>query len=252
MLNQPGGFRVSDADPASHSITQDPNKYQWVLRGWYNIADGKYYDVTENYAIATVSSENLNVFYADWGAAPENYNQTLNNPIQTADTSSFVTIGVWDYNEMYNLNSAKAYKVDGDRYLQQPRNTIESEEWYYDKWNEYVQFVDNTDSSNCWQYGTLGNKQGRGAHDDTYGWSNYSGMTPRFGIAGTVGQTTNARVLQDLFDTSNEPGTGVTYVGEANYLFSYDPDRKMYSYDSDENGAVYNQSEQRFYVADRP
>lgn len=250
--DQLGGFRVSDAegDSVSHSIIQGNDKYQWVLRGWVNIADGSYYDVTEGPATATVSRDKLDVFYADWAPAPENYNHTIANPIDTADTSSFVSIGMWDYNELYNLKYSTPYKVDDDSGKYEPRDSLQSEEWYVNRSGDpNVLFVDNTDSGNAWQYGTLGDAQGRGG---TNQWSNYSGNQPRSGIVGAWGQETSGRVLQDLFDTSNTPGSGVTYLGQSNYLFTYDDDRKLYSYDSDENGAVYNQNEHRFYVADAP
>lgn len=255
------GFRVSDEEPAgtNHTITQDQNKYQWVLRGWVNIADEnndgnfEYYDVTDGPVTVTVSRDKLDVFYADWEAKEYDYTIRPEDRIETVDTSSFVKMGVWDYNELYNLNTSTAYKVDGDARFFQPRDSLESEEWYINhtvvNGGDFVQFVDNTDERNCWAYGTLGNNQDRGRVDENQ-WSNYSGNTPRFGITGEWGQPSSTHVLGDLFDTSNTPGSGVTYLGEANYLFSYDPDKKMYSYDSDDNGAVYNRSEQRFYVAD--
>lgn len=258
-LTKDGGFSVSDADPSKHSIVQDPNKPQWVLRGWVNIADDnndgvfEYYDVTKGPVTATVNREKLDVFYADWASA--NYDYTITDPINTADTSGFIKIGVWDYNELYNLKTATTYKVDADNREYQPRDTIENEEWYINhttlQGGDFVQFVDNTDSSKCWQYGTLGNTQDRGREDENQ-WSNYSGWTPRWGIAGNWGQEASTGVIEALFDTSNTPGSGVTYLGQANYLFSYDPDKKKYSYDSEINGAVYNKSQQRFFVANAP
>ena len=253
------GFRVSEAEDVntSHTILQDPNKPQYKLVGWVNIADEdnngqfEYYNVKDGPATVTVSRDNLDVFYADW--VPVSYDHTFGNLKQdVVDTSSFVKIGMWDYNELYNLNTSTAYKVDQDARRYQPRDTLAQEEWYINhtvvNGGDFVQFVDNTAPSSCWQYGTIGNTQDRGREDENR-WSNYNGWAPRFGIVGQIGQETSTHVIGDLFDTSNTPGSGVYYLGEGNYLFSYDASRKRYSFDSQTNGAVYNQTDERFYVS---
>lgn len=241
---QLGSFSVSDADSVTHSITQDPDKYQLVLHGWINIATGEYYDVTGGPVTATVSQENLNVFYADWWAADYSYTIPESQRADTVDTSSFVTIKMWDYNEMFNLHGSDVWKVDGDQRRYIPRDSLESEEWYI-KNGPYFQFVDNTDPANCWQYGTLGNTQDRGRYNQ---WSNYS-YSGTLGILGDQGQVPNTGVLESLFPANVTPGSGVNYLGNGNYLFSYDENTRTYSYDSSRNAAVYNQNDQRFYVS---
>ena len=264
--DQLGSFKVSDLD-TTHSISQDPDKYQWELHGWVNIATGEYYDVTGGPATATVNRDSLDVFYADWWAADYSYSLPESQQIQTADTSDFATIKMWDYNELYNLRNSTPYRVDGDSARFMERDSIESEEWYiqpqrnldgspvtyydYGKGRnqsvqgDYFQFVDNTDSGNCWQYGTLGNQQGRNGGNQ---WSNYV-WNGSLGILGTQGQVPSTGVLESLFPENVTPGSGVNCLGQGNYLFSYDPAAKVYSYDSSVNAAVYNQHDQRFYVS---
>ena len=246
--DQLGSFSVSSADSVTHSITQYPNKYQWKLHGWVNIATGVYYDVTNGPVSVAVSRDNLNVFYADWWAADYNYTIPEAQRADTVDTSSFVNIKMWDYNEMYNLRNSTAYKPDGDAGYHTPRNSIESEEWYIDGGSVF-QFVDNTDSGNCWQYGSLGNTQWRNRYNPN--WSLYDG-TGILNILGTQGQVPSTGVLESLFPASVTPGSGVNYLGQGNYLFSYNETTKTYSYDSNYNGAVYNQSEGKFYVSTSP
>lgn len=52
-----------------------------------------------------------------------------------------------------------------------------------------------------------------------------------------------------LFDPTEE-ALGVHYVGTGDYLFSFDSSTGYYTFDSSQDTAVYNQSEQRFYVYD--
>lgn len=249
-----GDFTVSSAESVHHSITQDPDKYHWVLKGWVNIATNEYYDVSSGQpAYAIVSNENLNVFYADWVAEEYDYTLREEDILETKDTSDFISIKMFDYNELYNLPGASAYKIDGNQYTFTPRDSLRNEEWYIHQTEsgqgDFVLFVDNTDSSNAWQYGTLGNTQGR--EGGNY-WSNYSGQVPREGIVGEKGEVPDNGVLESLFSESNSPGTGVTYLGTSNYLFSYNEELQEYSYDSALNGAVYNKEEGRFYVATTP
>ena len=248
--DQLGSFNVSSADPNTHSITQDPSKYQWVLHGWVNIATGEYYDTRNGPVTATVNQDSLNVFYADWWAA--NYDYSYENTIDTADTSGFADIKVWDYNELFNLTSSTPWSVDHDANQFIPRTTLQSEEWYITQVNghqgDYFQFVDNTDSANCWQYGTLGNQQGRNGGNQ---WSNYI-WDGSLGILGTWGQEPSTGVLESLFPNAVTAGSGVNYLGQGNYLFTYNPQTKTYSYDSDHNGAVYSQGDGRFYVSNSP
>ena len=248
--NQLSNFRVSDVDTEKHSIVQDSGKYQWELHGWVNIATREYYDVTNGPVTATVSKDDLNVFYADWWPVNANYNYTIpeDQRADTVDTSSFVNIKMWDYNELYNLHNSDVWKVDGDSRRYIPRDSIESEEWYI-KGGPYFQFVDNTDPGNCWQYGTLGNTQDRGRYGNA--WSNYSN-NGIIGILGEQGQAPSTGVLESLFPGTVSAGSGVQYIGQSNYLFSYDPATKQYSYDSAKNGVVYNRNEERFYVVNSP
>ena len=248
--SQLSSFKVSDTEPegTKHSIVQSSDKYQWILHGWYDIATKKYYDTTNGPATVTINQGELNVFYADWWAANYNYTVPEGQLTDTEDTSDFVTIKMWDYNEIFNLRNSTAYKPDGDSGRFIPRDSVQSEEWYIDGSSKF-QFVDNTDGSNCWQYGTLGNTQWRNRYE--INWSVYDG-TGILGILGSQGASPSTGVLESLFPETVTPGSGVNYLGQGNYLFKYDETTKKYSYDSDVNGAVYNQSAQRFYVSSSP
>lgn len=65
---------------------------------------------------------------ADWWAADYSYTIPEAQCADTVDTSSFVTIKMWDYNEMFNLHGSDLWKVDGDarRYIPRDIFTVEN------------------------------------------------------------------------------------------------------------------------------
>ncbi|MCD7745644.1 MAG: fibro-slime domain-containing protein [Lachnospiraceae bacterium] len=258
-INSSDAFTVVDEVGSYEAITvslSPESQYEYELVGWINIATGEYYDVSGGSVTAEVDLENKNVFYADWIAASYDHsgNGTL---VDTADTSSFVTIRMFDYNELFDLYSAtlaqtsvtsESWAVAGAMYETPILTNLVSSLTKID--NSAIVFFDTSNTT-----GTLENVSGRASSAPNYWTKNVSSVQnanlPYQGIVGKF-EATNAssEIVTRLFDTSG--GTlGVTYVGEANYLFSYNDKTGYYSYDSDSNAAVYNQSQKRFYVYDK-
>ncbi len=216
---------------------QSPTKYKYKIRGWFDVAGGKYYAPGDEIIV-----DRHMVFYPDW--VPETYDLGLYNEYThpTESTSNFVTVKLFDYNTLINANSSTvSVSVDANGH---------SETWSlatsgkgasgYDALG--VVFVD-YDAG-----GDLTYVNNRGTIN-----TNQDGVTT--GIC-------NSRLLEMLFGEDNamssETGTGVlgkTYVGEGDYFFRFEDDPSSahygyYFYDSKLNAASYNQSEQRFYVYD--
>ncbi|MCD8074676.1 MAG: fibro-slime domain-containing protein [Lachnospiraceae bacterium] len=230
--------------------------YDYKLVGWINIATGEYYCVEDGSTTAEVDLSNANVFYADWIAESYDVGSSSDSDlISTADTSSFVKIYMFDYNELFNLYSASLTQTG-----------VTAETW--------------ADSGNLYETPLLGNDADSltrlapsflFANNGTGGTGVLANIDPRkdWNNNHTSSVTTydnfeitskNSAILQKLFDTSagnTGDDLGVYYVGEANYLFSYDDDPTSstygyYSYDSSQNAAAYNQTESRFYVYSSP
>lgn len=230
--------------------------YDYKLVGWINIATGEYYCVEDGSITAEVDLSNANVFYADWIAESYDVGSSSDSDlISTADTSSFVKIYMFDYNELFNLYSASLTQTG-----------VTTETWA-DSGNLYETPLLGNDADSLTRLapsflfanngtgggGVLANIDGR----NTWNVNQNSSVTYAsiFEIA-----SQDAAILQKLFDTSagnTGDDLGVYYVGEANYLFSYDDDPTSatygyYSYDSSQNAAAYNQTESRFYVYSSP
>jgi len=371
------GFAIHDSDN-THTVTQEGAIYVKKLMGWYNIATGKYYDVTYGPVKIDISNNDFNVFYADWQAADYNYGprnakftinsiklvpksgegETINvglsdnnvafhsaekinyndseNKVdielsyrysglgiayyfntdkstvdlsqynvvlnitsdkdygmvfdaktniqnsdywgnsstnaaksvyrsitsgtneytisfdnldgeQTAntqalfikyntyfskgtDTNSFITTNVFDYSVLAGIGSATAKQSGTSSELWNAQNNIEG----------HVLFVDNADIINGSYSGSLSYPRGQG------GKNIYTGVKPYYGD-----DMPDNMLLNNLFNPeTNLPG--VYYVGQGNYLFTYDSNTHSYEYDSEKTGAVYSQDDQRFYVYDQP
>ncbi|MCD8083106.1 MAG: fibro-slime domain-containing protein, partial [Clostridiales bacterium] len=241
--------------------------YNYRLVGWYNIATGDYYDVEYNesgsYVTVDVDLSKNNVFYADWIAESYDYGSSSNgNLIETKDTSSFVQIHMFDYNELFNLysttltqngTSSESWSDSGNLYKTPPLALENTPERLA---NSFI-FLNNGTNK-----GVAPNNNGTGLigfPSDLKGWNIFTGNSASKGngnlpYQGIVSSTDDA-VLSKLYDQS--AGTtgddlGVYYVGEGNYLFSYDDTTGYYSYDSEEHAASYNRTDGRFYVYDSP
>ena len=214
--------------------TSAGNNSKYSLNGWYDINSKKWYAPGERVQV----SDNT-VFYADW--IKRSYDLTQNGTLAAgqANTSSFVTTDVFDYNELINTyhgavlsNSSVTSYSHSETWRDTGGNSFLFMNWY---------------NQNVHGYGSLG-----AANNLTNGRNAFvSGL----GVTKNIITSESDQILTDLFDT--EDGLGKTYLGNGNNLFLYDESGTTesrgfgtgyYYYDSDYNGADYNQSEQRFYV----
>lgn len=227
-------------DPKTYTIPRETD-YNYVLKGWYNIATGMYYNVSSGPVTATIDMYDgngnpiQNVFYADWEVADYDLGEEREGTEYNAvSTKSFVTTKIFDYNELANLTSL---------YVTQ-NGTVLKETWT-DKTTD-----SSTNLSSFLLYnpthtvGTIGNA----IDSNTWNQTNQNADT-----AGKWNITSPSNVLLQKFFTENGTQLGVKYVGTGDYLFHkiIDADgNEYYEYDSSLNAASYNQKDSRFYVWD--
>ena len=92
--------------PEKNAVLPDtwegPHEYDYVLRGWYDIVNGVYYE-----AGATV--ENLEagvIFYADWRARTYDVGKNEEGKVSnTVSTDHFITTRMYDYGVLFNMYS---------------------------------------------------------------------------------------------------------------------------------------------------
>ncbi|MCD8148073.1 MAG: fibro-slime domain-containing protein [Clostridiales bacterium] len=255
-------FTVVEGASSADTVTVDLGeeaKYDYKLVGWINIATGDYYNVEDGSVAATVDLDDDNVFYADWIADTYDCVGDEGTVIETADTSSFVTIRMFDFSELFNLYSASL-----------TQSGISSEKWsdsgsFYDSallTNDAGDLTSLGYSFIFFNTGTYKSSGALGLPADRFNWNYWTGRngTPAAYLDGAYSGLFDEDIISKLYSTSagnTADDLGTYYVGEANYLFSYDSDSSsstygFYSYDSSENAAVYQQSESRFYVYDSP
>lgn len=233
----------------AHSITlptewASPVKYNYKLRGWYDVTNNRYYAPGTD-----VQIYGNTVFYADWVAASYDFGQLNSQVSNTVSTKDFVTVRMFDYSVLFNVQSER---VD---------------------WNRST--VNSNSHTEVWQLITSGNNPyngqptlnyifrdwDRGDEDISYPVGTNAVNNPT--DAGSVYPGLYSKHLANLlFGTDNsfnpQTGSGVIgkqYLGTADHLFHFasdpnDPHYGYYYYDSVYNAASYNQSEERFYVYD--
>lgn len=212
-------------------------RYDYVLNGWYDVIHGVYYGRDRLGTEVPVSGNT--VFYADWVPASYNLGTSAREKVSgQPDTTDFITTHLFDYNEMFNLRSAKSVNAG--------YATLTS-----DKHLEYWRMMSDGSS--------LGFAFLNWAYNDAADYGNIAALA---GLNGSNLNKTNITqgilndsIKEDLFTHSN--GLGRTYVGTGDYLYQYvddpsDADYGYYYYDSAKNGASYNQAESRFYVYAQP
>ncbi len=214
---------------------ESPKKYEYTVRGWYDVKNGKYYPLGAEVPV----TENM-LFYADWVAASYDIGAFNDKTVNTVSTNEFITTKIFDYNVLFNALSANS-SVN-------ITSSGHSETW------------------NILQNGTLAT--GNNSLDfifvdyDAGGDISYPGNRDMHNNSQDNATTGiyDPRLIEILFGTDNsfdpETGTGVlgkNYLGTGDFLFQFDSDPNgkhygYYYYDSRLNAASYNQSEQRFYV----
>jgi len=214
---------------------QSPEKYSYTLRGWYDVINSRYYAPGAEITV----TQNM-VFYADWVASSYDFGQFNSQVADTVSTNNYITVNVFDYNSLFNIQSAKA--------------TVTASA---------------AGHSETWQQVTSGNVPYNNAGTLDFIFVDYDGggdisLTNDRGnnnvSGGVYSGLYHARLGEILFGTENSfnpiTGTGVIgkqYLGTGDHLFQLmtDPDDEHYGYyyyDSQLNAASYNQSQNRFYV----
>ena len=239
-------FTIGDTTCSITDKNNDPHPLKKLV-GWYNIATGEYYSVTAGPVTVELNPELNNVFYGDWVAASyDNWDGNTSGLLPgVADTSDFIDIHLFDYSELVNIPS-----------LRLEQNGLNSESWKVNAdesvTKQWLTFSDyGTYRANDHSTGSIGFPHERNPANNLNNGA-YQGL-----LSGTDNQ-----VLENLFDTSSVPGTnsyvpGINYLGNGNFLFHYNPDTGMYSYDCEYNAAVFQQNKEnpedsRFYVYNTP
>ncbi|MBE6927782.1 MAG: Cna B-type domain-containing protein [Ruminococcaceae bacterium] len=211
--------------------TQTPGNYPLKLNGWYDIINKVFYD--SSMLGQQIRVTNNTIFYPEWIPASYDIGRDVNVIKGQPDTSDFIQTHVYDYTELFNTHSA---------------NYNESTKaWEFDPNSELgFIFFDYLTTGNI---GNISNKNQAvdGVTVNAEKTNGRRGSSTSFPGTITTGIANDQR-LEALFGT--KPLAGRHNVGEADWLYSFDPDTGFYYYNSAKNAASYNQSEQRFYVYD--
>jgi fibro-slime domain-containing protein/LPXTG-motif cell wall-anchored protein len=286
-LNNYGGYNTASCTikvwsgnsfslPTKDQVTV-PQRYirngqkNYYLRGWYCVTNANQSGTQKYFQPgATVTNVEGNMmFYADWAVVnytPSSHSGSLSDGTGTGvslDTSNFVNINMFDYNDLVNTFSAHPFS-----------DTI-TDSWGMNKPAEADQglvFI-NSKASNCsiaqMKYSNAGDRY---LGVNTSRWTS-SYRLPGYQYIGTITPgvlTSNAGGLDSslnaagwlykLFNPSTSSAAdinsggdvaGRTYVGTSNYLFQRDK-QGYYYYDSTKNAAEYDQTAGRFYLKDGP
>ena len=228
---------------------QSSQKYDYVLRGWYDINTHAYYSVDPNDNVQPTATVSANtVFYADWIAATYDVGQDNEHAVDSLDTSDFVTTYVFDYNALFNvLSQYHTGSINAGSHTEtwSIYNNGEAVPYNGEKSLGFA-FVD---------YDAGGDFSYANNRDNT---NVNQGDAITYGILKEVKDNSGQDLLDLLFNPETEV-IGKYYAGTGNYLFqymdstteNYDGEHDGYYYlDARLNAASYNQSEQRFYVYD--
>lgn len=216
---------------------QSPTKYSYVLKGWYDVKNSRYYAPGAELSV----TENL-VLYADWAAATYDVGQYNAWVTDTISTSDFITTKVFDYNTLFNVQSESVTVSANASGHSETWSLVTSGKVAYQN-KETLDFIfSDYDSTGDISYPS--NKDSGNVNGDIY-----TGLY-------------SAELHELLFSSENayDPATGAgvigkSYIGTADHLFQInnDPtsdDYGYYYYDSRLNAASYNQTDKRFYVYD--
>ncbi|MBE6649577.1 MAG: Cna B-type domain-containing protein [Ruminococcaceae bacterium] len=216
---------------------QTPTKYNYVLKGWYDITNSKYYAPGEE---VTVTGNT--VFYADWVAGTYDIGEYNSHVVNTISTNDFITTRVFDYGYLFDVMSLN------------PTINVDSS-GHSETWNLVTSGIVAYENKNTLNYIFR--------DWDSNGKFSYPRNTNNINTNGTVYPGLYYDALGDMLfnpNTSYDPNSktgiiGKNYLGTADHLFqvmedSTNPNYGYYYYDSALNAASYNQSDERFYVYD--
>lgn len=212
---------------------KSPDKYNYVLKGWYDINNNKYYAPGE-----TITISGNTVFYADWKAASYDIGHFNSQVDETVSTNSFITTRLFDYGALLNVLSERVNVSVG--------STSHSETWELltSGYNPYNGVPTLNFILRDWDVGN---------EDISYPRNHNDRNNPT--DAGTVYPGLYTETIRDVFFDPDLILPGKEYLGEGDHLFQLCEDTShdhygYYYYNSERNAASYNQSEQRFYVYD--
>ena len=225
----------------------------YKLNGWYDVVNKVFYDSSMLGKEITVTCNTI--FYPEYVSAT--YDVGVDNGKLVADqpdTRDFINTYMFDYNEIFNVDKAicTSYYKSGTEYLTSWKvNTADEVSLVF---FDYI-----TDWNN--PYGNIGYMIDRNDvaingievnEEKTAGTRGNSVTFPgtiTSGIVGDIGTSNqNNPRIDALFTHETIPGR--VYLGEGDWLYQYDDNIGYYYYNSANNAAAYNQSDQRFYVYD--
>lgn len=210
---------------------QSPDKYSYVLRGWYDVINSKYYEPG-----AQVQVTGNMVFYADWEAATYDVGQFNSQVTDTISTNDFVTVRMFDYGILFNVLSERA-------------NISYNNGTHTETWNLLTSGNNPYNGQPTLNY--IFRDWDRGNEDISYPNGHNDRNNPT--DAGQVYPGLYTDTIRDLLFDPNTETIGKEYLGTGDHLFQLclDPSHEHYGYyyyNSERNAASYNQSDQRFYV----
>lgn len=241
-VKYPNGKKVnktSDTDgfvtlPTAEETTL-PGNYPMRLNGWFDIINRVFYDSTMlGQQIKVTGATTL---YPEWVAETYDIGQNIDVIQNQPDTSDFINTHVYDYTELFNLQSTYYDTSDSKWYL----DTESELGFIFFDWitSGNIGHVSGKDSAVNGL--TVNQGKGNATKDNAY----FPGAVTSGIITDTLD---NDKRINALFGQDYMPGRH--YLGEGDWLYQYDSDTGYYFYNSVRNAASYNQSEQRFYVYD--
>ena len=213
---------------------KSPAKYDYTLKGWYDVTNAKYYKPGDK----VVVTGNM-VFYADWKASSYDVGQ-FNAYVDedSVSTNSFVTTRVFDYGVLFNV-------------LSETVDVEVSDSSHHETWRLLTS--GNNPYNNQPTLNYIFRDWDRGNEDISYPSGHNDRNNPT--DAGKVFAGLYTDTIRDLMFNPETEVIGKNYLGEGDNLFQLCLDKShdhygYYYYNSEQNAASYNQSEQRFYVYD--
>lgn len=220
---------------------KSPSKYDYVLNGWYDIKNHKYYKPGEKVTV----TQNT-VFYADWVAKTYDIGQFNDNVVDSLDTNSFITTNMFDYSAVFNMQAVEHTGTVNASGHNEVWSVVQNANVPYNNAPSLGFIFRDWDSNNV-HISYAGN---RARLNDNQSKEITSQITDY------VRDMSGRNIIDILFNPETEV-IGKTHVGEANYLYQFmDEDSPNYDgihngyyyYDATKNAASYNQTEKRFYI----